>query len=159
MVQHRDLTGASLHEPKGAETAALNEVYHADGLGSGSWEDALTRVNNLNEFVLTGLIDDVSTASSNVYIVIPRACNLVKVSYVLYGTLTGTASVISIYKNGILQADTLTINTGTSGAGVTGSLTLSPAYGFTEGQTLELRSDGGATNTVKANFTLKFTAT
>lgn len=37
MSEHRNLTGASLHEPKGAATAALNTVYTADGAGSGSW--------------------------------------------------------------------------------------------------------------------------
>lgn len=36
-TQHRDLTGASLHEPKGVASAAANRVYVADGLGSGSW--------------------------------------------------------------------------------------------------------------------------
>jgi len=37
MAEHNTLTGASLHEPKGAATAALGEVYVADGAGSGSW--------------------------------------------------------------------------------------------------------------------------
>lgn len=35
---HRSLTGASLHEPKGVETATANQVYKADGAGSGSWQ-------------------------------------------------------------------------------------------------------------------------
>lgn len=38
MVQHKDLTGAELHEPKGVETASSGEVYVADGSGSGSWQ-------------------------------------------------------------------------------------------------------------------------
>jgi hypothetical protein len=36
-VQHADLTGADLHEPKGADAAAADTVYVADGLGSGAF--------------------------------------------------------------------------------------------------------------------------
>lgn len=36
-VQHNTLTGSEIHEPKGADSANANEVYVADGLGSGSW--------------------------------------------------------------------------------------------------------------------------
>lgn len=35
--QHRSLTGASLHEPKGVESAAANRVYLSNGAASGSW--------------------------------------------------------------------------------------------------------------------------
>ena len=37
MAEHRLLTGASLHEPKGVADAAENTVYVADGAGSGMW--------------------------------------------------------------------------------------------------------------------------
>lgn len=32
------MTGANLHEPKGADTAAANKVYVSDGAGSGTWQ-------------------------------------------------------------------------------------------------------------------------
>ena len=38
MSEHRNLTGASLHEPKGAAGASSKEVYVANGAGSGSWQ-------------------------------------------------------------------------------------------------------------------------
>lgn len=37
MAEHNTLTGASLHEPKGAESALINTTYVSDGAGSGSW--------------------------------------------------------------------------------------------------------------------------
>lgn len=37
MAEHNTLTGASLHEPKGAESALVDTVYKSDGAGSGSW--------------------------------------------------------------------------------------------------------------------------
>lgn len=38
-VQHAAQTGADLHEPKGVASANLNEVYIANGAGSGSWDN------------------------------------------------------------------------------------------------------------------------
>lgn len=38
-IEHSALTDADgLHEPKGIAGANTNEVYHADGLGSGTWK-------------------------------------------------------------------------------------------------------------------------
>lgn len=36
-VSHANLTGANLHEPKGADAAAANKVYLSNGAGSGAW--------------------------------------------------------------------------------------------------------------------------
>ena len=36
-VQHSEITDPNIHEPKGASTAALGQVYAADGAGSGDW--------------------------------------------------------------------------------------------------------------------------
>lgn len=36
-IQHRDITGNNIHEPKGASTALDGQVYIADGSGSGDW--------------------------------------------------------------------------------------------------------------------------
>lgn len=38
MPEHNLLTGASLHEPKGIETAIVGQGYVADGTGSGTWQ-------------------------------------------------------------------------------------------------------------------------
>ena len=37
MAEHNTLTGSSLHEPKGVESAAVQTIYVADGAGSGDW--------------------------------------------------------------------------------------------------------------------------
>jgi len=37
MPEHVNATDPELHEPKGISTASVNEVYVADGLGSGNW--------------------------------------------------------------------------------------------------------------------------
>lgn len=37
MPLHKNLTGTELHEPKGVDAASTDEVYIADGVGSGAW--------------------------------------------------------------------------------------------------------------------------
>ena len=37
-VEHSDLTGTALHEPKGVATANSGEAYVANGIGSGTWQ-------------------------------------------------------------------------------------------------------------------------
>ena len=37
-VTHSSLTGADLHEPKGVATANSEDVYVANGSGSGAWK-------------------------------------------------------------------------------------------------------------------------
>lgn len=46
MSVHKDLTGADLHEPKGADTATAGKVYVSDGAGSGVWTTASDIVTN-----------------------------------------------------------------------------------------------------------------
>lgn len=36
-IQHKNITDPDVHEPKGTSTALANQVYVADGAGSGSW--------------------------------------------------------------------------------------------------------------------------
>lgn len=46
MSVHKDLTGADLHEPKGADTATSGKVYVSDGAGSGAWTTASDIITN-----------------------------------------------------------------------------------------------------------------
>tara|TARA_R110000851_G_scaffold258264_1_gene410699 strand:- start:13707 stop:14312 length:606 start_codon:yes stop_codon:yes gene_type:complete len=43
MALHNTLTGAELHEPKGAASAAVNKIYVSDGAGSGTWKALYTQ--------------------------------------------------------------------------------------------------------------------
>lgn len=36
-TEHKDIAEVNLHEPKGASTASIGEVYVSDGAGSGTW--------------------------------------------------------------------------------------------------------------------------
>lgn len=90
-VSHASLTGSSLHEPKGVETATVGQAYLATGTGTGAW-------TTLSGLSLTGLIAPFVTpiAPSGWY-----ECNGATISDVtdaaLYTAMTiqGTANRVS----------------------------------------------------------------
>ncbi|MAZ33828.1 MAG: hypothetical protein CMO06_15905 [Thalassospira sp.] len=147
-----------MHEPKGASTASSGEVYVADGAGSGSWQNPLGTVSNLNSYDLNGLIDDVSTTGSSVYFRVARNSVLTNVFLVLSGALSGSDSELSLYRDGILLGQSISLPVAGSGDGVKLTKNLSPTYTFTEGQVLKIETNGASTNAVKAFLTCKFTA-
>lgn len=157
MVEHRNLTGASLHEPKGVESANSGDVYVADGLGSGDWTSRYDGVINLNTFTLTTRIDDISAASS-AWLVVPAKSTLNTVSGVLNGPITVANSIMTVYKNGASTGQTVTIPFAGSVAGTKVITAMSPVISFASGDVLELRSDGGATTTAILYVSLTFTA-
>lgn len=61
MVAHAALTGAELHEPKGADGASANTVYIADGAGSGDWN--ILDYNSLPDGTVIG--HSISTVTAN----------------------------------------------------------------------------------------------
>lgn len=159
MAEHRLLTGDSLHEPKGVATASAGQVYEANGLGSGVWKSRLDGVNNLNKFHLTGVIPDISTASSSFLLVVPQAGTLSKFSGVLSGAITTANATLTIYKNGIAQAPTVSVAFTGSGAGVKTIAAIGPTIAFLEGDTIEVRSDGASDTSATMGVSLSFTAT
>lgn len=58
-IEHKNIPDSQLHEPKGAASASIGQVYVADGAGSGTWEKlseaSLERTNATNN--LFGWID------------------------------------------------------------------------------------------------------
>jgi hypothetical protein len=164
MPAHSTLTGADLHEPKGAATAGLNEVYTADGAASGTWKKVTANMINtgvffgVNQLVLTAEIEDVSTASS-VYLVLPCACTLTKVYTVLQAAITLADSTITVRDHGGSSAGTITVANAGSAAGDIDSLTVSSNNTFTSGQRVRVQTDGASTDTAKLFITLVFTVT
>lgn len=157
MTEHRLLTGASLHEPKGVESATAGQVYVADGSGSGVWTDKDATNLALNRFSLSGIVPDVSEASS-FYATVPTKSVLTKLFYVLSGTITVANSVVTIYKNGIAQTPTVTIPFTGSGAGIGNSVNISPNIAFNEGDIIRVASDGASTSSQMLSVSLSFTA-
>lgn len=150
MPAHSTLTGADLHEPKGAATASVHQVYAADGAGSGAWTATPTFSNytatasifNLNKIYLSLYYPDIGTAGpASQWIAMPRA-----------GTIT------NLWLN-LDAADTTTDTTVTAsigGVNVTNGVITAPHAGSAAGNVVTATPT--AANTVSAGQALKFTS-
>jgi hypothetical protein len=162
MPAHSSLTGADIHEPKGADTASVDTVYVSDGGGSGTWEkltaDSLdeTSVKNVNKFQLLYTYTDIGTAKS-IYIPIPQDCTLDAATAISQTTPTTSSTILTFRNNGASVIGTVTITTATAPASF--ALTTPVDNTFTAGTYLSIETDGGAANTPDAILILEFTLT
>jgi hypothetical protein len=164
LVAHANLTGADLHEPKGADTASANTVYVADGSGSGTWkkisdqEINSTEVLNVNKTSTLATFKDISTAGS-LMIPISFASTLTGITAVLSGTLTGADCTLNVYKKGGLLIGTFVITYTGSAKGDTYQLTPTTNNTFVATDYIEIASDGASTGAQDLSILLDFTYT
>lgn len=159
-VQHNTMTGADLHEPKGAGAASANTVYVANGSGTGTWQKISTSeidatFNNSNLVALNLHHDDLSTATSH-FVVAPIAGAITKIYSVIDRNLAGSDTVLSFEIGGVaVTGGDITITQSGSAAGDVDSSTPSAANVVAAGQAIEVISDGGtSTGTAHAHITI-----
>jgi hypothetical protein len=159
--QHADMTGADLHEPKGADSASANTVYVMDGAGSGITQKIAlaqldTDATNGATNILNYYFADISTSGIE-WIVTPFGGTIDKIWSVVDGTTSNAACVFTFELGGTLITNsTLTIASGAV-AGEVDSSTPSALNIVTAGQSIEIISDGGSTGTVNATFSIEIT--
>lgn len=154
-VQHANLTGAQLHEPKGIDAAAVGTVYEADGAGSGSWVDPLRNLNNENLLVFCGELADISTPSS-VYFPVPIACKVVKITVLTHATFTGTnvitAQIVPSESTTGSAVTGISISCTGANANTVNSGSSSSNNGLAATDTLRIITDGGGTGAAAATI-------
>lgn len=161
MPSHADLTGADLHEPKGADSASLDTVYVADGAGSGAWQKVeaaqidTTSVLNVNKFSLSVYFPDIGTAST-IYVPLGVACTLKKVTSAINGAIATTNTILTVANYAGTTIGTITIAFSGSAAGDIDTLSAASNNTFLAGTFLKISSDGATSSTVSANITLDF---
>lgn len=159
MPEHKDLTGADLHEPKGAALAGSGTVYVADGLGSGSWgkigpSNLDTTLPDPNHYALTIVIDDVSTASS-VYVGVPFGSTFISAYGVLGAGITVADAIVTFEKNGAVSfGSSMTVAFTGSAAGSTFEYTPTTNTSVDTGQFIRVITDGASTTTAPLTITL-----
>lgn len=163
MALHKDLTGADLHEPKGAASAASNTVYVSNGAGSGTWQKLttssldLTNMQNPNTIYLTGVIADVSTASF-ILIPIPDTAIFVSARFVLGGAIAGADSILTLTRNDSASfGSTVTVAFSGSAEGTGFNFTASSNTTVTGPGYIKIATDGGSTNAIPLYVTVKLT--
>lgn len=157
MALHKNLTGADLHEPKGVSLATVGQVYVATGTGGGAWASKNGDILNANTFTLQGDMTDIGAAANPVFFYIPQKSQLTRLSCVLYAGMTAVNAVLTIYIDGVLFADSLTVPFTGSTAGTKASVNIVTTNTLLSGSVVEIRSDGGPTNSVRATINLLVT--
>jgi hypothetical protein len=146
MVEHVSITDPFIHEPKGASTASAEQVYVADGLGSGAWRSQAGAV-------LCSHIADISTASS-IYIPVVQTGTVEFVAVTIHGAISTTDDVITVYNTSGVSMGTITVPFTSSAAGDT--FTLSPVSDNTviAGGSIRVQTNGASAAAVRAEVAI-----
>lgn len=145
MSAHSGLTGADLHESKGAAAASANTIPVSDGAGSTTWKKIpsssidTTSIKNTNKMNISYQIPSAASVS-DIYIPVPRAGNLVRVDASLSIGITVTDLTLTI-RNGGSTIGTVVIAQSGSTAGSTGNTTISSGNAFTAGSNVRISTN------------------
>lgn len=131
-IEHVSIPDGERHEPKGASTATIDQVYASDGAGSGAWREV--------PYSDTVVLTDVGTASFEL-MPIPVNVKIQSIRFTLYGAITTADSTITVTRGG--DAASL----GTQVIAFTGSA---------EGTTFDMTPSGNNTLTASTHKYLKF---
>ena len=139
-ILHSALTTTELHEPKGAASATANQVYVADGAGSGAWTN--------RQMTFSAVIADVSTAET-VYIPMPYAGTVSKIITVLEGAITVADATITAKNSAASSMGTITVAYTSSAAGDVDTLAPGSNNTVTDDDYITVETNGGSTTARK----------
>ena len=138
-VTHSSLTGADLHEPKGVATANSEDVYVANGSGSGAWKGQTLLLNKK--------ITDISGTFDR-YIPLPVACTVVQITTAISAAITGSDLVLTVKNAAGSSMGTVTVTESGSAAGDIDTLTPTSNNTFAANTALEIEGNGGPSSHV-----------
>lgn len=154
MAEHNTLTGADLHECKGASTAAANTLLQASGAGTATFVDVLSTLKARNRITLFTQFTDISTASSE-WVASPMAGKVIGIYVTLHTAITAANATVTAEIAGVpLTGLSITITQAGSAPGSTFFGVPSGANTIASGQALEIISDGGSSTTAVATVTV-----
>lgn len=158
MTQHADLTGADLHEPKGAAAASANTVYVADGAGSGTWQKVgLSQSSEVKGFVVAEH-PDISEATS-IYVPFSRAVTIDKVTTVIEDNITVANAILTVYNASSVSMGSITITQSGSAPGDVDTLASPVNNSVSADSYIRITSDGGSTTACRCQIVIEFTYT
>lgn len=164
MSLHSELTGADLHEPKGASSASQNTIYVADGNGSGNWILLTTNslgnsFHNQNTIFLSGQVPDLSTNGSSYLVPVPVNMVINSFTYTLANAITTAEGALIVTNPGVGNAATIGIAFAGTTEGTTGTVTISTNNVVAAGSYIKVVAATGSTGTCKVSFVITGTIT
>lgn len=163
MPLHSALTGSELHENKGVASASDNTVASATS-GATVWRKVnanmidTSSIFTTNRVVLQAEIADVSTAET-VYIAIPFACTINKITTVLGGAITVADSTLNFKNAAGSSMGTITVAYSGSAAGDIDTLSPTTNNTISADSRMTVETDGASTTAAKLYVTIYATVT
>lgn len=163
MPVHSALTGSELHENKGVSSASDNTVASATSSAT-VWRKVnanmidTTSIFTTNKVVLQAEIADVSTAET-VYVPIPFACTITKVTTVLGAAITVADSTLTFKNAAGTSMGTITVAYSGSAAGDVDTVSPVSNNTFSADSKMIVETDGASTTTAKLYVTIYATVT
>ena len=147
-IEHVNIADGERHEPKGASTATVDQVYASDGAGSGTWREV--------PYQDTVILDDVSNPSF-VIMPIPNNVKIQSIRYTLFNAITVADSTITVTRGDGASLGTKVIAFTSSAEGTTFDHTPSGNNVITASthKYLKFATDGASTTTAKMAITIK----
>jgi len=162
MAEHNTLTGSSLHEPKGIDSAGTSDAGKvltpsSSSAGTGELRKlAYTEITSRKMYLTKELIDISTTGET--YIAVPAGGTVTGAWSVLHGAITGSDAVLTLKPNGTAATDgTITVAQSGSAAGDVDSCTPSANNTVSQGDYIEVETDGASTNAVRVTVTIEIT--
>lgn len=149
-VQHKDITGADLHELKGVSTAPQGSFAKASS-GTTVWA--------FDEDFIDVDIASLNSATSY-YVLLPHTGTIVRTYAVIDGAI-GTSNTVITFKIGgvTVTAGTLTIPFASSAAGTLVSATPTANNSAVSGTPIEIAVSGASTGTARCHVVIVFLRT
>ncbi len=164
MTAHSALTGADLHEPKGAAAATAGQVYVADGAGSGAWNATPTwsnytttsAIKNINRLTLVLYMPNIASGgTASGWVVCPIAGKLVGMASATQAALGGSNTTLTASIGGTnVTSGVITHTFSGSAAGDVATASPSAANTLTANQAIKITSNAAGTGTIPAVVTL-----
>lgn len=148
-IEHKNIPDAQLHEPKGIVSATVDQVYAANGAGSGSWREI--------PYSDTVIMADVSNPSF-ILIPIPINVKIQSIRFVLYNAITLADSIVTVTRGGDgASLGTRAISFSGSAEGTTFDFTPSgnDTINASTNKYLKIATDGASTTTAQMAVTIK----
>lgn len=147
-VEHVNIADGERHEPKGASTATIDQVYASNGAGSGAWREV--------PYSDTVIMADVSTASFEL-MPIPANVKIQSIRFVLHSAITVADSTITVTRGDGASLGTKVIAFTASAEGTTFDMTPSgnDTINASSHKYLKFATDGASTTAAKLSITIK----
>jgi len=162
-VEHNTLTGASLHEPKGIDSAGTSDAGKvltpsATTAGEGELRNLVENEINSKQEYFTAVFEDIANVG-DIYIPVTFAGTITDIRSVIDGALGTSDTTLTVKINGtVMTGGVITVAFSGSAAGDVDQATTPTANNtFTTGDYVQVTSNTAGTGTV--NATLMFTAT